>query len=119
MATHSDDKTLIALLESFDAAVHDPNKELVHLYEIREALRTKFGSENGVREALAITESQWSRFGRLCNDKSLAQGCHSVKNVGTLRDASEDELTEVRKIAQVIIKAYMQFLEAKSTVGSS
>lgn len=109
-AARSDDKLLKSLLKSYDAAVHDPNKELVHLYEIREALHKIFGSEKVAREVLGITSSQWSRFGQLCNDELLRQGRHAGRNAGVLRDASEDELTEAREIVQAMIKAYILFL---------
>ena len=39
----TNDETLASLLRSHDAAVRDPNNELVHLYEIRDALSVKFG----------------------------------------------------------------------------
>jgi len=42
IASHRPKDTLLAaLLRSHDAAVHDPNNELVH-YEIRDALHSKF-----------------------------------------------------------------------------
>lgn len=93
--------------------MRDPINELVHLYEIREALSVKFGVENGVRSALAITitASQWSRLGQLSNSEPLHQGRHRGKTGETLRDASESELIEVRGIARAMIETYLQYLE--------
>jgi hypothetical protein len=40
---HGSDELLAVLLESYEATVKDPNDEFVHLYEIRDALCSKFG----------------------------------------------------------------------------
>lgn len=115
VATHrASDGLLGAMLRSYDAGVRDPNNELVHLYEIRDALSVKFGSENSVRAALAITSSQWSRFGQLCNHEPLRQGRHRGKTGEALRDASEDELVESRGIARAMIESYLQYLEGRA-----
>jgi len=106
------DSLLASLLKSQAAAVRDPNNELVHLYEIRDALTTKFGSESATRTALGIGSTQWSRFGQLCNNKPLRQGRHRGKTGGILRDATEAELTEARGIARAMIEAYLRHLEA-------
>ena len=110
-AHQASDGLLTSLLRSYDAGVRDPINELVHLYEIREALSVKFGGENGVRSALAITASQWSRLGQLSNSEPLRQGRHRGKTGETLRDASESELIEVRGIARAMIETYLQYLE--------
>jgi hypothetical protein len=98
-------------LWSYSAGVRDPVNELVHLYEIRDALSVKFGGEIRVRSALAITASQWSRFEQLSNSEPLRQGRHRGKTGETLRDASESELIEARCIARAMIEAYLQYLE--------
>jgi len=109
------DALLGSLLRSHTAAVRDPNNELVHLYEIREALSRKFGGESATRTALGISASQWSRLGQLCNNEPLRQGRHCGKADGALRDATERELTEARSIARVMIEAYLQHLEASTS----
>ena len=43
------DATLDSMLASYDAAVRDPKNELVHLYEIRDALAARFGGETKAR----------------------------------------------------------------------
>lgn len=95
------------MLRSYDAGVRDPNNELVHLYEIRDALSVKFGGESSARAALAITASQWSRLGQLCNNEPSRQGRHRGKTGEALRDASEGELVETRGIARAMIEAYL------------
>lgn len=108
------DETLASLLRSYHAAVRDPNDELVHLYEIREALSAEFGGEEAVRSALGISSSDWSRLGQLCNSDPLRQGRHRGKTRGALRDASEAELTEARGIARAMTEAYLRHLDNTS-----
>ena len=114
VATHHADNVLAVLLKSHSASVHDPNNELVHLYEIRDALSMRFGKANVTKTKLSITSSQWSRFGLLCDNLPLNQGRHRGKFVGALRDASESELTEARRIALAMIEGYLQYLETTS-----
>ena len=57
VATHHADIVLTALLKSHEAAVHDPNNELVHLYEIREALSQRFCGESAARAVLNVPAS--------------------------------------------------------------
>ena len=84
----------------------------MHLYEIRDALCTKFKGEHPTRAALGIGRTEWSRFGALCNDEPLRQGRHRGQKAGALRDATESELIEARGIARAMIEAYLQYLEA-------
>ncbi len=109
---HATDALLDSLLQSYTKAVHDPNDEFVYLYEIREALSGKFGSEAITRKALDISKAQWSRFGCLCNDEPLRQGRHRGKTGRALRDATDVELTEARDIARAMIEAYLRYLTA-------
>lgn len=106
------DAVLAALLGSYAAAIRDPNDELVHLYEIRDALVAKFDGDTAARRTLGISKPQWSRFGALCNDEPLRQGRHRGDNAGALRDATEAELMEARGIGRAMIESYVQYLEA-------
>ena len=110
-AHHATDSLVASLLKSQTAAVRDPNNELVHLYEIRDALSMKFSGEASTRKALDIAKPQWSRLGQLCNDEPLRQGRHRGKTGGTLRDATEAELAEARGISRAMIEAYLRYLE--------
>jgi pimeloyl-ACP methyl ester carboxylesterase len=92
---------------SFNALGKDPDNELVHLYEIRDALTERLPD---ARTKLGITRSEWSRFGQLANDEPLRQGRHRGTNVGNLRDATEGELQEARRIARKMIEAYLGLL---------
>lgn len=111
----SRDLLLGYLLTSYDRAVRDPQNELVHLYEIRDALSQRFGGESEAVTALGISATQWSRLGQLANDEPLSQGRHRGKSVGVLRDATEAELKEARSIALRLVEGYLHYLEQKST----
>lgn len=111
----SKDPVAASLLSSYKAAINDPDNELVHLYEIRDALATKFGEESAARIALGISRAQWSRLGQLANDAPVRQGRHRGKKVGALRDATEAELKEVRSITRSLIEGYFEYLEKQNT----
>lgn len=114
----ANDELLASLLRSYGAGVRDPDNELVHLYEIRDALSNKFGDESTTRATLGVNSSNWSRLGRLCNDEPLRQGRHRGENTGTLRDATEAELAEARSIARAMVEAYLQHLEKSIGAGA-
>jgi hypothetical protein len=115
IAAHRDsDSLLTALLKSYEAGVRDPNNELVHLYEIRDALAARFGGDREARDALGISATVWSRFGVLCNVETVRQGRHRGKSGTALRDATEGELVEARDIARSMIEAYCGALGAGS-----
>lgn len=107
----SKDKLVASLLKSYEAAVNDPDNELVHLYEIREALLTRFGKEATAKTEMVISGKKWSRFGDLANKRPVKQGRHRGKSAGELRDATEDELNEARSFAVSLFEGYLKNLE--------
>ena len=111
----SQDQVLASMLASYKTAVNDPDNELVHLYEIRDALSTKFGGESAARTILALSDAKWSRLGQLANSDPLRQGRHRGRTVGELRDATELELKEARSIARNMLEAYLDYLERQNT----
>jgi hypothetical protein len=108
------DPLVSSLLDSYKAAVNDPDNELVHLFEILEGLKIKFGGDDSARKTLGISKAQWSRLGQLANDPTLRQGRHRGGKVGALRDATEAELKEARNIARLLIESYLGHLEERS-----
>lgn len=88
------------VLASSRTAASDSANELVHLYEVRDALAEHYGGEKGARATLGIPASEWDRLGRLANDPAIAQGRHRGRKVGPQREATVDELTEVRSIVR-------------------
>ncbi len=105
------DRTARKILDSFDAAVRDPENELVHLYEVWEALKQKFGGENNAKRALSIPRRVRSRLGQLANNEQLNQGRHRGRHAGSLRDATAEELCEARAIAQNMLASYLRYLD--------
>ncbi|MCK5237112.1 MAG: hypothetical protein KAR06_09010 [Deltaproteobacteria bacterium] len=108
---HSSDLDAENLLNSYNAAVNDPNNELVHLYEIRDALSTLFSDGKKARKELGLSVTKWNRLGTLASREPLKQGRHRGQSTGKLRDASEKELTEARDIACDFIEAYWVYLD--------
>lgn len=103
---------VIALLNSYNNAVYDPKNELVHLYEICDTLKSTFrGKQNACAVLNISSKSEWGRLGQLANDEPLKQGRHRGQNAGNLRDATNAELEEGRKIAWKMIHAYLLYLD--------
>ena len=119
VGTHrAKDGLLDALLTSYQASVTDPDNELVHLYEVRDALGKRFGGERLTCKLLRISPADWDQLGRLANKKPLKQGRHRGKNAGVLRDATAAELQTARGIAREMIQTYLNYLDAAAQPGS-
>jgi hypothetical protein len=127
VSKHYKDEVLKSLLRSYNASVSDPDDELVHLYEIYEALSRKFRGNKMADSRKAIStlgkyqnlspkkwEEKWKKFTGLCNDAPLKQGRHGGKHE-TLRDATDAELSEARGTAQAMIEAYLKYLDVTAT----
>lgn len=113
-ATHGG-RDLVAkgILQSYSRAVKDPGNELIHLYEIRDALAKVFGGKQQAINALRVSEERWQELGRLANDAPLRQGRHRGKTPSGLRDASNDELDMARDIAREMVENYLKYLDEK------
>lgn len=103
------DPLLAKLLKSFRIAVEDPTDELVHLYEIRDALSSHFGSAKAVRDILGISKYEWDRLGRLACTEPVQQGRHRGEHLVPLRMATDGELDEARGLARRFIEAYLAY----------
>ena len=111
-AKHSGtDSTVRRMLSSYEASVSDPANELVHLYEIRDALKKKFRNEKAAKSSLGISDTDWKRLGSLSNNEPLRQGRHRGQNSDTLRDAANEELAEARLIAKSMLLAYLKYID--------
>ena len=88
------------VLESFSTALNEPDSEFVRLYQIRDALVKRFGSERDAKEALGISTSDWKFFGQMANDEPVAGGRHPGKSLGPLRNATTDERARMRALAE-------------------
>ena len=99
-------RSLHGMLESYSRSISDPNNELVHLYEVRDAIAEHYGSEAAGRAALSIRKTEWQTLGFLSNVEALNQGRHRGKHTGVLRPATADELTKARTIVLRWIRAF-------------
>jgi hypothetical protein len=93
-----------SLLDSYSSAVRDPEDELVHLYEIRDAISRHYGGEAKARPALGITKAEWDVLGVLANAEPLEQGRHRGKHQ-VRRSATPAELERARNTARSFIEA--------------
>jgi hypothetical protein len=110
-ARHVGDAVLNAILRSYMAAVNDPKNELIHLYEIRDALSSHFEGERPATAALGVSGGAWSTLGRLADGEPIREGRHRGRFAGELRNATENELREARDVARSLIMGYLDHLE--------
>jgi len=102
------------MLNSFRASKSDPHNELVHLYEIRDALCEELGSAKKAKQYLGIVNKEWDKLGKLACNGEIKQGRHRGWKIGLLREATEEELAEARSLAQSFIKKYLVYLERRN-----
>lgn len=107
------DQVLDHVLDFFQEAMSDTDDELVHLFNIRDSLKKRFGSKKDLLKSLDIDEDDYNRFGDLTNNLPLNQGRHKGLSVGELRDATQSELSEARRIAEKFIRSYLDYLDKK------
>lgn len=112
-----DDPLLQRALTSFHTALRDAANEFIHLYDIREALKTFFGGDKETRDALGITKAEWNEFGKISNDEPIRQGRHRGKHYDVLRDATDDERLRARKFIRLLIGKYIGWLEVQEETG--
>ena len=110
----SKDKTLESILGFYKAAIYDPYNELVHLFDIWEALEKRFIKKKAALTTLAISESEYKKLGNPANNDPFI-GRHRGKKVGVSRGATEAELEEARGIARNMIEVYLHYLESQNT----
>jgi hypothetical protein len=110
----SSSPALAAMLTSFGNAIRDPQNELVHLYEVRDALSVELGGKSKAIATLGLTSAAWSRLGQLSNEEPLHQGRHRGKSGAALRDATQTELQEAREIARSMLSLYVNHLNGKT-----
>jgi len=105
------DEVAKKILQSHRNAMDDPNDLFVHLYEIRDALKIRFGGEKETKRVLRIPEEEWKDLGRLANAEPLTQGRHRGAKSG-LRDATKQEIDRGVAAAQMMIENYLRYIDA-------
>ena len=86
---------------------------MVRFYEIRDGLVARFGSETNVRKTLDISKHEWDTLGRLANGEPILQSRHRGRHVPNLRDATEEELSQARAAARLMMEKYCSTLDHK------
>jgi hypothetical protein len=118
-ARHFDHPVANALLRSHAASVTDPENELIHLYEIRDALTAEFPDPPGTKRdqkgsaaatAVGAELEKLTRLHELACNLPLAQGRHRGTHRGRLREATKEELEEARSITRAMIEGYLRLL---------
>lgn len=102
--------TLRGLFDSYSRSIDDPDDELVHLYEVRDALSRHYGGEVAARDALRIGKAEWQRLGFLANVEPLDQSRHRGKHSHGRRPATDAELEEARNLTREWIIAFARTL---------
>jgi hypothetical protein len=105
LASAKKHELLDRMVNSYSAAISDPQNELIHLYEIIESLNRHFGHKNETIRQIGFSDKKIKRLHKLCNAEPLQEGRHRGKTQ-TLRNATEDELSEARKIARDLIHSF-------------
>jgi len=98
--------TLRTLLQSFMRSIEDVDNELVHLYEINDALKVHFGSLNPAAAAFPGAANHLRTLGKFANFLPLAQGRHRGSHAGNLRPATDRELEDMRNAALALIRGF-------------
>jgi hypothetical protein len=107
----STDTTVQKLLDCHQAALDDPDKELVHLYEIWEGIVRAFGdNRSAAKQILGIQEG---RLSRLANEEPIKQGRHGGRHFHNLRDVTRQERQEARAIAVGMLVRYLEYKDTQ------
>jgi len=112
------------MLHSYAMALKHSKYELVHLYEVRDALARKFNDKKRKTHActtLGIDKDNWDKFGSIANcchirhsrhvGKSVSSPRDSASSIKSLRDAKPCELSFVRRFVLRCIDNYLTYLD--------
>jgi hypothetical protein len=105
------------IVERLRAGIADKTNELVHYYDVLDAVKTRFGGNKTACKKLGIAERTWSRLGDLANTAPLLEGRHRGLHFGRLRKATSSELSEARSCILEISSKYLEY--SKNEKGSA
>ncbi len=118
----AEDPLLKGLMSSFRQAIADRADQMTHLYEIRDALSRHFKGDKQARNALGLTNAEWSDLGRIANHEPIEESRHRG-NHAILRQATAEERNRAIEVASRMIRAYLNYLssipQAKPTTVAS
>jgi hypothetical protein len=104
-----EDPTAIKIVGSYKASLDNYQYALVHLYEIRDALKTHFKHKKAAIKALNITKNDWDRIGDLSNSRAVKGSRHEGTFLEPLSELSESLVKEAQKAAQKLVLAYFEY----------
>lgn len=114
LTKHATDSLLSRLLVSLGQSRNDPDDEFIHLYEILEALATRFGHNQRICGALGVDLDQVKNFHRVCNSLTTASRHRGLAKAPLVRpDATQYSFA--RGFAWELIVAYATWLDSPST----
>jgi len=115
IAAGTADPLLSYLVEALQRARERPDYELLHLYEIRDAVSKRFGADKRARKKLGISKDDWSFLGRLANNEPLEGSRHRGEHLAAgapLPQPTSDQLNRARGIAAAVVEAYARWVVA-------
>lgn len=118
LESHSDDLILARILASHRNSLRDPDNEFVHLYEIWDALESKFLKRHQVADALKIEFSKFGQFQAVCNRPTSASR-HRGTADGALRQPSPAEYELARSIAWELVMGYAEWLSTQAKLNDA
>jgi hypothetical protein len=92
---------------SWNKSFKDEANCFVHLYEVRDRIRTKFSSEKEAKKALNV-EDDWGTIGELCNAPDSAVSRHRGKGTNH-KKPDQDTLRKCRNATRRLIAAYIDY----------
>lgn len=99
---------IMEMAASFIKSFEDEANCFVHLYEVRDRIRTKFNSEAEAKTVLNA-KGDWTTIGRLSNCSDSAVGRH--RGMGTdHKKPDQDTLRKVRDATRRLIVAYVDYI---------
>lgn len=102
------------IIDSYLNAINDKENELVHLYEIRDFVKTKLGGKYEALKMLPTSEDDWDLLGDIANGRPILEGRHRGQHEGKLRKATREELETSRNIAKEILFQYLKYDKSNS-----
>jgi hypothetical protein len=105
------DFTADKMLRALRAALTDRPNELIHRREIIEALKLQFGSMDAIANQLGV--AGLGRAYGTCCDEHIRQSAHRGKATRELRDATPNELSDVRNLTTAAFISYLKQLPRK------
>jgi hypothetical protein len=97
---------LAKIVESYCQAIADSRNELIHLYEVRDAIAEYYGSESEAQRQLSLTKKDWEVLGVLANTRPLTGGRHRGRHLTGTREPTVEEQEAARKSAKKMIEAF-------------